>query len=194
MVTNRNLKTPGPRRGVWPLLWVAVLAGLVLTACATNRGPRFNYGPDGEPVQFKRYEKHLAKDYFWHFTPIAFKRADAMPLDPLLSDDQKNVLNEQGKPEYVRENYRADSNEIVTDWAFVSKRKIYQFIEGQVVYQGDLSDYDEMLIRRGRPDFVKVMANKDFGRTDLFTYKDWITHKTDQYGFKNGVLAGRMWN
>lgn len=190
MLKCPRLRIAAPRISTFAPLFLGLVSGLWLAGCTVNQAPRFKYGPEGEKIEFKRYEKHLAMDYIYHQSPVAFQRTEALPLGPTLSDKQQEILKAKGKPDYVRNDYLSDSNEIVTDWVYFEKNIIYQFVEGEMVYQGPVSDMDKTLIRRGRPSRVETHETQTGHRADFLAYANPFTNVVDEYVFSNGRLAG----
>jgi len=182
------------RRVASRVLILAIPAALLVGGCSVNQAPRFKYGPEGEQIQFKRYEQHLAMDYIHHQTYQVYKRTEALPLGPTISETQKALLHDRGRPDYIRPDYYSDSNERVTDWVYFEEDLIYQFVEGEIVYEGPLSDMDELLIRRGRPSLTTIAENQTGNRADVLQYTRPFSDQLDEYMFKNGKLTGAQLN
>ncbi len=172
---------------------VLVLA-TALSGCMVNNAPKFEYGPDGEKIQFKRYEKHLDLNYVHNISPVVYTPATALPLSPMLSEEENEVLRVHGTPDYVRGEYLSESRETVTDWVYYEKDRIFQFVEGQLVYEDGLTDYDKTLIRRGRPSESLSPTNEVGHRLDILRYQNRITDKIDEYVFRNGQISGLLQN
>lgn len=176
------------------LLLAGTVLAVVLAGCTVNHAPRFHYGPDGEKIQFKRYEDHIALDFYHNQNPIIYTRTDALPLTPILSEEQQALLEAKGKPDYVREDYASDTKERVTDWVYYDHNVLYQFVEGGVVFEGPVTDYEKVLIRRGRPTEATTPTNQTGRRTDVLLYRKAFSDQLDQYVFSNGRLAGSLVN
>lgn len=171
--------------------------GLLLVffcGCMTNQAPRFLYGPDGEKVQFKRHEKNIARDWFRHQSRKIYDVCMAEPHDPLLSVQQVDVLTTHGKPDYMRVEFPAETKEYVTEWVYVGQSKLFQFIQGELVFEGPVTDYERTLIRFGRPDYAIGQSSHVGPRSDVFQYRGILVSDIDTYRFSNGQLVGHVDN
>lgn len=178
----------------WLRSIVLAMICLVSVACSTDRSPRFDYGPAGEKIPFKRYENNLQLDYIHNFTKNVYEICDAIPLSPILSEQQKEVLDESGKPDYIREEFHSESDENVTEWVYVSRNRVVQFVQGERVWDGPVTDYEMTLLRKGRPEQVFTQAPSPPAnvRIDTLMYNKVFTTEQDIFRFANGNLAGRM--
>lgn len=167
---------------------------VLLSGCMTNQAPRFLYGPDGEKIQFKRYEKNIARDWFRHQSRKIYDVCMAEPHDPLLSVQQVDVLTTHGKPDYMRVEFLADTKEYVTEWVYVERDKLFQFIQGELVFEGPVTDYEKVLIRFGRPDYAIGQSSHVGPRSDVFQYRGILVSDIDTYRFSNGQLVGHVDN
>lgn len=165
-----------------------------LSGCMANHAPRFLYGPDGEKIQFKRYEKNIARDWYYHQSRGIYDICDAEPHDPLLSVQQVDVLTTHGKPDYVREEFPVETKEYVTEWVYVEQNKLFQFIQGELVFEGPVTDYERTLIRYGRPDYALGQSDPLGPRSDTFQYKGFISVERKTYRFSDGKLVGHVDN
>ncbi len=174
-----------PRRAAAVL--VALAAALALAGCMTDRAPRFDTGPDGEPVQFKRYESNLSLDWINHQTRALYQLVEAGPYEPTLSPAQRELLMNEGRPDYIRREFRSETDELVKEWIYWKKEKIVQFVAGELVFEGPLTDYERILIRRGRPDKHFSQAADNFApRVDILHYNGVFNTKLDIYRFSDG--------
>ncbi|GEM_PF-503013 len=163
---------------------------LFLAGCMTNQAPRFEMDAAGEKIMAKRFEKNIRLDWFRHQTRRIYTPNDAEIHDPLLTNDQREIQKRLGKPEYIRGEFRSDTDEIVTEWVFYEKGRVAQFVEGTLVYEGPVSDYETTLIRRGRPDEAfSIPGDREHPRSDTLIYNGIFRTDLDAYHFSNSKLA-----
>ncbi|MGF1574043.1 MAG: hypothetical protein ACFCU1_13345 [Sumerlaeia bacterium] len=131
----------------------AILGGLLVltTACTTNTKPL--YDSDNETdlaIQFKRYTARPAKDYIFRWNEKAFSKVQNDDFD-ILSEDKKLAVDRLGRPDYIREDIRAQRNENFDEWVYWYDNIILQFVSGELVYEGELLDSDRTLVEFGYP-------------------------------------------
>ncbi|MDX1973753.1 MAG: hypothetical protein SFY68_14575 [Candidatus Sumerlaeia bacterium] len=133
------------------LTLLVFLSSLGLVGCNTNTKPPFKSDNETDlPSQFRRYTKRPAVDYVFRWNSQAFELVTSDDFD-LLSEDKRSALGRLGKPQYVRENIRAQRNENFDEWVYWDDNIILQFVGGSLVYEGELLDSDRTLVEYGYP-------------------------------------------
>lgn len=142
-------------------LFIFQLLLIVLVSCAFNTAPRYNIEPDTGAVQFvKRYPKYPAYQelFFWRTKEY---RKNTDKLRWLLSEDQKEVISRYGQPDYLRRIFFSTRGDRVEEWVYWDKQRVVQFVEGQLVWDGMLTDYEKVLIIHGRPNKITVGTTEE---------------------------------
>lgn len=165
---------------------VAFLFGTVSTGCLSGARPAFDYGPDGTPLQVKRTARIPRYDEPWRMEVVAYDRNRGSVRAN--SPEQAQLLEELGQPDYTRRQYRSTRGDRVTEWAYLEKNRLIQFVHHAVVYDGILSDKDRILIQYGYPDAVFV-ANDLLGqRRETFIYHERFDSDRRHYSFADDQM------
>jgi hypothetical protein len=164
------------------------LTAIVLAGCAFNSRPLFDYAKDGERVEVKRIAKHQRIDYFHRWRRTAYVK-NGGELHWLLSPDQKAIIAEYGQPDYLRRTFRSTRGDLVKEWAYLEKGKIFQFVRGKMVYEGDLTDLEKTLILRGYPNHVFYLQLDPNITRMTFVYKGIFGLRRQTFSFANGRLC-----
>jgi hypothetical protein len=141
-----------------------------------------------KPMAFERREHDVTHDLLHHVARRAYRRP-VFFFGFVDTQDQWNVLNANGRPEWVRRTFVTDDHERVKEWLYPSKQKMFQFIGGRLVYQGPISDYARILWEHGYPDKIVADEGDQRRRTDDFIYSDWFVPSLETYHFFNGKLV-----
>jgi len=163
---------------------------LAFAACGNmNRVPRYNVGEPLTIEPFKRYTEHDSVDYLYTWKSDAYSQVTE-PLKQNLSESQRDVLARHGQPDYTREGWRSESNEIVDEWIYWDRQVIVQFVQNQLVYEGEVTDMDGYRLRYGYPDRSWSQIYETGVRRDFWDYKGQFL-KTDglMVSFTNGSLV-----
>lgn len=132
------------------LVVLAALAGAsALAGCNQSRLPYYNMASDS-PEQFRRYTGRPATDFIFRWNSQAFKKVSE-DMDGVMTEDKVDVLTRNGRPDYIREDIKARSDEFFDEWAYWDRNTLVQFINGELVFEGPLLDSDRYLIQYGYP-------------------------------------------
>lgn len=178
-----------PRRAVFPraaFLAVPVLLW-ALAGCARHDLPRTWYDA-GTPKPFKRVPLHDTVDFLHNCRAKVYKKCKKAP-HKRLSSDQQAVLDEFGKPDYLRKAFRSEERERVKEWVYLENDRVVQFIDGDNVYAGPVTDRDQVLIFRGLPRYAIVEQEEVGPRLEKFFYRNWLGTELDVYTFADGKLV-----
>jgi len=165
------------------LLVCAVLAG----GCAGAR-PLFDYGPTGVPIQVKRTPRFPELDRFIRHGRVAFT-VNARKGVKANTPEQAKLLEELGQPDYLRRPYESVRGDRVQEWAWVEKNRIAQFVFNTLVYEGDLSDKDRVMIQYGYPDAVMVQDDALGARRETYLYHNPIDTDRKYFSFANDKMV-----
>ncbi len=152
------------------LLMILVGFAIGTAGCGLkNRVPRYHLDEEFNIVPFKRYSVHQEINYWHRFRRTAYD-AVSNPLSTPLSEDMRSVLERHGQPSYVRENFESRTNELVDEWLFWDRKTTVQFIEGQLVYEGPLTDMDHYRVVYGYPDKAYSQQYEAGPRREIWDY------------------------
>jgi len=170
----------------------AVMAvAVLLFSCAIGKPPRWDYGVLGRPAEYKRYPRNIAVDYMSRFRRLAYRKVEH-PIKDFLTDEQRQWVGKNGQPEYRRRVFRSREGERVDEWVYLKKNKLVQFVQGHVVYQGEVTDLEVTMIRLGYPRNV-MMGQVEPGMERLtFIYSRPIDLEREVFSFSNGKLVYRQ--
>lgn len=121
----------------------------VVAGCSTNRVPRYNVPEPGTIETFKRQTLHDNRDYLFTWKQQAYSQI----TEPIrnVSEDQQGVLDRHGEPDYKRVGWKSTSNELVDEWIYWDRKVVVQFVQRQLVYEGPVTDMDEIRVKYGYP-------------------------------------------
>ena len=169
---------------------LAFLLLLVAAGCAHPSKIAFRYGPDGSPASFVRRERYIARDFLHHLTREDYERP-AAGIDGDLSADQRIVAQHNGPPDWTRE-FASFEDEHVEEWIYIDKSLVAQFIDGLCVFQGPLTDYEQILLTHGRPSRAINHYSDTGSQVDIFVYDSVFLPEIQQYHFLNGKLTEKQ--
>ena len=94
----------------------------------------------------------------------------------------------------MRKPYRSIGDERVQEWIYLDRAHLFQFVGKQMVYEGPLKDYEQILIERGYPDRAVVSHEEGKMCVDVFFYTQIFnvypdSFKLDEYHFVNGNIT-----
>lgn len=205
-----------PMRGHLRFLTVTIagmLASLLLIGCSGALVVH-SFDAEGKPVLTKRRAQHETFDYVHHCTRTVYRPASQRlhaPLDavgPLTADDPKQALRgfrcPEGRlsgdqadliaelrrgPDYVRTTYRSREGEKVVEWLFMKDHVVAQFVAGELVYRGELSGRERVLLKHGYPDY-SMGVNESIGPPrENFIYRNWSGSRLEVFGLSNDRLT-----
>ena len=156
-------------------------------ACAAGSPPRWRYDAEGKPVQYKRYPRHIAVDYFTRFRRTAYVKVE-QPLERLLSDEQRRWISDNGQPDYCRRPFRSRLGERVEEWVYLTKNKLVQFVRGRVVFEGDVTDLEQTMIRYGYPRGAIIGQAEPGVERFTFVYGRPFDLEREVFSFADGKL------
>lgn len=151
-------------------LIAALTAAAIIAGCGNlNRKPLYNVNEPYTVEPYKRHMKHMEQDFIFRRSSRAYKSL-GKPLTKRLSESEQDVLLRHGQPDYIRDGWRSQSGEIVNDWAWWDRGIIVQFVQGEAVFEGPLTDLDRSLIRYGYPRYAKSQITTTDIRRDVLEY------------------------
>jgi hypothetical protein len=107
----------------------------------------------------------------------------------VLTRDQELIVHEFGPPEYGRR-FRSLEGERVLEWLLIDQNLMCQFVEGTLVYQGEIRDLEHTLLRHGAPAEVMYNVHSLGGNERVtFIYSKSLEPDSQYYSFSNGQLV-----
>lgn len=150
---------------------------------------RYPYNPNLRECDLLRYKYAENKHGVEHWTRGCKLKREP---DEILSQQQQAVLTAWGQPDYLRGPYRTTRNETVVEWAYHPLNRLFQWIDGVLVYQGPLTDRERTIITYGAPGEVMVSQVEPNIRRETWIYRPrtlFLTGGREQiYSFANGEL------
>ncbi len=149
-------------------------AALFVAGCGNlNRVPRYEV-PEPMHVQtFKRQTKYPAQDFLHTWRKDAFRPVNR-PITQRLSSSQEDLLERHGQPDYTRRGWRSTSGELVDEWAWWDRSLVAQFVQRELVYEGELTDMDRARIQYGNPRRAWSQQYEEGVRRDIWDYQGII--------------------
>lgn len=200
------------------MLWIkglAILTVLLVAGCSRNEpvfvytepmrsktptlqeeGAGLQYGvqevEEKEMVTVKRLAKHHHIDYVTRFTSACYFHGSKRPLKAgKLSEDESRVFEEYGQPEFQRYAFTSQFDEKTREWLYMEEDLLFQFIGGQLVYTGEVTDYERILTRRGYPDKYLYSITDLNPVRQVLIYREFLGDRVAVYGFADGRLVTR---
>lgn len=145
------------------------------------------YHPSGDVTSFKRHEAHPQRDFVHRFFRKAYRAAND-DFD-FASEEQEVLLEEWGRPTYLRNPFSSIEGEGVEEWVYLDQQRIFQFVDRGLVYEGPLTDFEMLLIRYGYPDRIQMtMSNMGPTLQKLFYRAMFGAGRLDIYVLSDGWL------
>jgi hypothetical protein len=171
---------------------LGLLIATGLWGCARNVHSTvdFNYNDDGQPEAVKRVERHPEVNFWNHWRREAYHPPKPEELTRL-GPGESTVLQTWGAPDYVRKPFTSVAGQRIREWIYLKntdKPKVFQFREGRLVYDGPLTDYERILLRRGYPDSAVAIHTESAPRTDIFVYQSVFDPSVENFKFSDGKL------
>ena len=164
---------------------------VLLFSCAPGTPPRWHYDPVGQSHQYKRYAQHMAVDYFSRFRRVAYVQV-SRPLEEFLSEEQREWISRNGQPDYRRRPFRSRQGEKVDEWVYLAQNRLVQFVRGGVVYEGEVTDMEQTMIRLGYPRACIVSQTEPEIERLTFIYSRPFDLERRLFSFSNGKLILRQ--
>jgi hypothetical protein len=163
--------------------------------------PKFDYTDEGRPIMLRRnpyFQVQGFPDYTrykWventrgvEHVPRGFK----LKREPeeILSEEQRDILREWGQPDYLRGPTKSTRGDRVTEWAYHSQNKLFQFVDRKMVYHGPLTDQDRTSITYGAPKVVlATLMEPNIRRETWFYSPRFLAGHEMVFSFTNGKLT-----
>jgi hypothetical protein len=167
---------------------IAAACAVALTAflgCAGNRSvPRADYIHGPLPHQARRAPDYAGETFWARLAPEAYEPMSAVPAQ--LSPDQDLAVREFGPPEYRRE-FESLEGEDVLEWLDLDHDTLFQFIDGELVYQGEIRDLEHALLRYGYPNEAIYHLQEANVERLTFVYEPPYAHRRRIVSFANGI-------
>jgi len=162
---------------------------LFAAGCAISNKPLFiRYDADGKPVMEKRYRRYAARDFQTRWNVRAYNKNNTSGPHFLLSQEQKDVKQKYGPPEYISSSYLSSRGDYVIEWLYLEKDVMFQFVNRHIAYEGPVSDKERVLVTYGYPDKAQMVATRDIIREEYHYYTLFGIPKK-VFNFVNGKLA-----
>jgi len=159
---------------------------VLLAGCATG-GIKTFYDEEGRPESFKRRARRSEVNYVHRFRSQAYCRWGAMSKSGL-STDQKMALVDHGAPDFVRRPFLSQYRERTEEWVYLEKSLLLQFVGGELVYTGPVTDLEQILIQRGYPRYA-LFSEEERGPSRItFIYRRFWGRRLEMYNFADGRL------
>lgn len=150
--------------------------------------PAFRYDETGIPHAFKRTERYAQRDFFHHCFRKAYFKPSRAPLTGLDTDEAR-TLAEWGLPNWMRKPYRSLTGEWVHEWVYTDQHHLFQFVKGKTVFDGPLTDFEQILMMRGYPDTAEVTRNIPGSSIVTFVYFGYFWPPwMEEFHFVNDTL------
>lgn len=178
---------PSPRRAK---AFILLGLGLALAACAhTYPKPALIYNPDGSISQFKRFERFPERDFQHRFVRKAYSAGSESDVE-LAGEDMQPIVEEWGKPDFVRKPFHALGGELVREWVYLDNRRVFQFVDGHLVFEGELTDLEQLLIRLGYPDaMTTTIGESGIVRQAMVYHGVILPGRLETYNLANGWIV-----
>jgi hypothetical protein len=178
---------------ILPFLMISTLLGIVVfsSGCSANTKPLYESDNETDSaLQFKRYTKRPAVDYVFRWNSKAFSKVDNDDFD-ILSEDKKEAVKRLGRPDYMRENVRAQRKEDFDEWVYWYDNVIVQFVSGELVYEGELMDSDRALVEHGYPSTAYFQQYEIGPVREIWVYEKKLETGGQTLSFSDGKLVLR---
>jgi hypothetical protein len=107
-----------------------------------------------------------------------------------LTQDQLQVLSKWGQPDWLRGPFRTTRGDQATEWLYDRQNRIFQWVDGQLVYQGPVTDAERTMLVHGAPSQVMITHLEPNIRRETFIYRDTFrtSGREKVFSFSNGKL------
>ena len=178
-----------PRLGVaaWSSA-IALAAALLVVGCGHVHPPRYDYDADGARVPVKRFPKNAAVDTKTRIDRVAYEEGSTFTADRL-SPEQQEAYQTYGHPEYVRKPFKSTRGDFVHEWLYLRNNKLFQWVDGRKVYEGEVTDEERVLLKRGYPIHAWVELDQTGLERQIWIYRGNLDIQADIYSFSNGKMV-----
>ncbi|MFH0793131.1 MAG: hypothetical protein V2A74_03775 [bacterium] len=184
---SHPMSTLRPALSRFGVLAASFVIALLLTGCNFQKAPLYDF-VEGQPMQFKRYDRNPVQDFIHRFGRKVFDRNEGV-LWYRLSEDQRNVIGEYGQPDFIRRPFTSRQGEQVTEWVYLDKDKDFQFVRRQKVWEGPVTDMEKTLITYGIPRRIMIDQVAPNIERETFIYSTQLfTTRHMIFSFANGRL------
>ncbi len=166
-------------------LAILLVCGLAMAGCVSR--PQVIYEHDGSISSYKRYERHGERDFIHRFSRRAYRHP--RPDFYGRGDDQRLILEQWGDPDYVRKTFRSLQGERVVEWVYLDKKRVIQFIKHEMIFDGELTDLEQIMLRNGYPDRIVTTIGESRHVHQTLVYNSILTaDRLDEYHLTNGWI------
>jgi predicted small lipoprotein YifL len=185
-----------PNRSAMRLLLLSLIA-LGLLGCGQYRPLYQPHDANGDPIAFKRRARHETRDFYHHWRrPVYVKvsekkkaaKAAARAQNERFSLTQEALVAEVGLPDYVRPPFRSLNHERTVEWLYLQKDILAQFVGGEMVFTGPVTDRERTLIQRGYPDKVVKIREEIGPERVTFVYHNSLATDMEVFSFADDEL------
>lgn len=171
---------------LWALIALGALVGLA-GGCGRNTAaiPAADHMHGPVPHQVRRLSDYRSEAFWSHLHPDIFEVVEALPRH--MSVDQELTVREFGQPDYQRE-FEALTGEEVLEWLSMDHGVLHQFVDGTLVFQGEIRDLEHTLLRFGAPNSVMYRMQDPQIERVTFMYRRAFTTASQYFDFANGAL------
>lgn len=173
---------------VLSLAIVGGLLALILSGCACV--PKTSGSGMEEATLIgthKRYPQYMARNFTTRFIRQAYKQPPGNIWNKA-TGDQIAVLETFGEPDAVRRPFKSRRGEKVGEWVYLDEDLLFQFICGNVVHEGEVTDLEEILMVHGYPDVYRRAQFAPDIEHHLFSYRDFFTLQVTAFAFFDNEL------
>jgi len=177
------------KRQILSLMILSLVCCGLFTGCAHTRPkPQLVYDRDGDIRQYKRYEPHPEMNYFNRWVRKAYRVPKDSDFDFNL-ESQADIIRQWGKPDYIRKPFRSLQNEKIEEWVYIEYQTVMQFVAHELVFEGPLTDYEQILIRKGYPNQATVLIGETGIERQSLVYYGWLPGRVEMFNLTNGWIA-----
>ncbi|MBN1476670.1 hypothetical protein JXA47_07955 [Candidatus Sumerlaeota bacterium] len=169
-------------------LVITALIPLLALGCTGSRSfPRADYVHGPIPHQARRTTDYSREAFWAPLNRTAYEALEHLPRR--MSTDQDLVVREFGPPQWGRE-FESLEGEDVLEWLQVDQNRLFQFVEGELVFEGDIRDLEHTLLSHGVPDEVLYHVVDPGVERVTFIYSDVNRSSRAMYfDFSNGMMT-----
>ncbi|MCX7011178.1 MAG: hypothetical protein NTW86_01190 [Candidatus Sumerlaeota bacterium] len=167
---------------------IALAAAWSVVGCGQVHPPRYDYNAEGARVLVKRVPENLAVDTITRIDRVAYEEGSTFTADQL-SPEQADVYQTYDPPEYVRKPFKSTRGDIVHEWLYLRHNKLFQWIDGRKVYEGEVTDEERVLLKRGYPMYAWVELDEKGVERQTWIYRGNLDVQADVYSFSGGKMV-----
>jgi hypothetical protein len=170
-----------------PFLGIAALCLFTLWGCASGsrQFPRADYAHGPMPHQARRVQNYPDLTRWSRLSHEAYEPVHSLPRR--LSVDQDLIVREFGQPAYQRQ-FETAEGEKVLEWLNIEQNLCFQFVDGELVFQGPIRDIEQILLSHGRPQIASAHIDESNIERVFFVYTHPFSMDRQYFSFANGQL------